>query len=254
MSGGSLESAAALGSDLVAVALSDDGTTAYLADNDPGDVYAVHLPDLKVRWKTHTGGAPFGLLLHRGRLVVSLYDAAELDELDPATGRSAGVFPTVDHPAAMTVDASGQLYVAGSGQFGTANVGGDVWTGDYKQHELFDLTHPRRVPLPLAVSPFWLASGADGKLLIAAEGAHEDGDPGAVLSYDTMDGAFQTLARPLDPDQVAQSGSTIYVAAHGEHAVLAIGDHARASNFGAPVALAPDPQLGVLVVVSNSHE
>lgn len=253
---GSSKSTARIGQDLVAAVLSDDGATAYLADNDPGDVYAVHLPDLKVRWKTHTGGAPFGLLLHGGRLVVSLYDEASVDELDPSDGHVLGTFPAPDHPAAMTVDSSGQLYVAGSGDFGTALVNGDVWTADYHGHALFDTTRPRRVPLPVPLSPFWLSAGADGRLLIAAEGAREDADAGAVLSYNTVDGTFATLAQPRDPDQVVQSTSTVFVAAHGDRAVIALrGQQQRNWVTGAAVvALAPDPQLGLVAVVVNSHE
>lgn len=252
---GSIRSSAAIGSDPVAVIVSPDGTTAYVADNDPGDVYGVRLPDLKVRWKTHTGGAPFGLLLHADRLVVSLYDEAAVDELDPASGRMVGTFPAPDHPATMTEDSSGGLYVAGGGDFGTALVNGDVWTADYQNHELFDTTHPRRVALPQPLSPFWLSPGASGALLIAAEGTREDSDPGAVFSYSTVNGTFETLAQPRDPDQVLQSGQTTFAAAHGEHDVLAIGERTSMWATGAaPVALAPDPPLDLLVVVTNAHE
>jgi hypothetical protein len=69
-------------------------------------------------------------------------------------------------------------------------------------------------------------------------------------------GIFKTLARPRDPDQVAQSGSRILVAAHGDHEVLAI-DGRQTEHWAmgaAPVAIAPDPALNVLVVVVNAHE
>jgi len=71
---GSTRAAASIGSDPVAVTVSIDGATAYVADSSPGDVYAVGLPALKISWKQHVGGAPFGLLLHSGSLYVSLYD------------------------------------------------------------------------------------------------------------------------------------------------------------------------------------
>jgi len=74
---------------------------------------------------------------------------------------------------------------------------------------------------PWPLFPFWLAPGAAGTLLIAAEGGTEDTDPGGVFSFDGV-GTFKTLARPRDPDQVLQSGSTVLVAAHGDHEVLAI--------------------------------
>ncbi|MGA8923051.1 MAG: hypothetical protein WB682_07885, partial [Candidatus Dormiibacterota bacterium] len=48
---GARVAAASIGSDPVAVIVSDDGTTAYLADSSPGDVYAVRLPGLAVAWK-----------------------------------------------------------------------------------------------------------------------------------------------------------------------------------------------------------
>jgi hypothetical protein len=76
--------------------------------------------------------------------------------------------------------------------------------------------------MPVPIFPFWLSAGSGGALLISAEGANEDTDPGGVFSYDAMDGSFKTLARPRDPDQVVESGSTVLVAAHGDHNVLAI--------------------------------
>ena len=102
---------------------------------------------------------------------------------------------------------------------------------------------------------FWLAPGASGSLLIAAEGATEDTDPGAVFSFD-INATFNTLANPRDPDQVVQSGSKIFVAAHGDHEVLVIdggGQHHWAVG-SAPVAIAPDAALKLLVVAVNAHE
>src|SRR6202165_958503 len=83
---GTKRAAVSIGTDPVAVVVSNDGTTAYLADSSPGHVYAVTLPDLKVAWKQHVGGAPFGLLLHSGRLFVSLFSGALVVELDPNSG------------------------------------------------------------------------------------------------------------------------------------------------------------------------
>jgi outer membrane protein assembly factor BamB len=80
---GATRGSASIGKDPVAVIASDDGRTAYLADSAPGDVYAVSLPNLRVTWKEHVGGAPFGLLLHGGRLFVSLFDGAAVLVLDP---------------------------------------------------------------------------------------------------------------------------------------------------------------------------
>ncbi len=71
-----------------------------------------------------------------------------------------------------------------------------------------------------------------------------------------MTGAFTTLATPKDPDQVIQSGSTIFVAAHGDQEVLAIqaGRVDRWANGAGVVAIAPDPSLDLLVVAVNAHE
>ncbi|HUZ86683.1 MAG TPA: hypothetical protein VNF26_06980 [Candidatus Baltobacterales bacterium] len=261
----------AIGSDPVAVIVSDDGTTAYLADSSPGDVYAVRLPGLAVAWKQHVGGAPFGLLLQGGDLYVSLFDGAAVDVLDPATGARLGTHPLPQGPAEMSIDAHGRVAVAGTrgrvdwmdgtwlpagNGFGIALAGGVLWTADYERAELVPVPEGRRIGLPLPVFPFWLAPGPNGTLLIAAEGPTEDTDAGGVFSYDAVSNTFETLARPRDPDQVVQSGSTVLVAAHGDRDVLAI-DGAGTSVWAkgaAAVALAPDPAAGLLAVIVNSHE
>jgi sugar lactone lactonase YvrE len=268
---GSLRGSASVGKDLVAVIVSGDGKTAYVADSAPGDVYAVLLPDLRVAWKQHVGGAPFGLLLHAGRLFVSLFNGASVVELEPSSGSQLASHPVPQGPAAMAVDPAGRVVVAGTrgqlsviggGQlragngFGVAAASGRIWTADYERAELVPAGDERRVGLPLPLYPFWLAPGAGDTLLVSAEGAIEDSDPGGVFSFDTMTGAFKTLATPKDPDQVLQSGSTIFVAAHGDRDVLSIqGGRASAWARGAAaVALAPDPLLGLLVVAVNAHE
>ena len=260
-----------MGSDVVAVIVSNDGKTAYLADSAPGDVYAVRLPTLQVAWKQHVGGAPFGLLLHGGTLFVSLFDTTSVVELDPSSGQKLATDPVPQGPAVMTTDGAGHVVVAGTrgqlsiiggGQlaagngFGVAWAGGQLWSADYARAELVPAGDDHRVGLPLPLSPFWLAPGAGDSLLIAAEGRTEDTDPGGVFSFDTMTGAFTTLATPKDPDQVLQSGSTIFVAAHGDHDVLALqGGRTNVWAGGAAVvALAPDPALDLLVVAVNAHE
>jgi outer membrane protein assembly factor BamB len=268
---GSPRGSASIGADLVAVIVSDDGTTAYAADSAPGDVYAVRLPGLKVAWKHHVGGAPFGLLLQGGRLFVSLFNSASVVELEPSTGRQLVSHPAAQGPAAMAIDPAGhvavacthgQLTVIGGGQskagngFGVAVAGGRVWTADYERAELVPVGDDHRVGLPQPVFPFWLAPGANDTLLIAAEGASEDTDTGAVFAFDPATGAFKTLATPKDPDQVVQSGSTVLVAAHGDRSVIAIRDgHSTTWARGAAaIALAPATSLGLLVVGVNGHE
>jgi len=267
-----MRASAPVGSDVVAVIVSDDGKTAYLADSAPGDVYSVSLPELKVAWKHHVGGAPFGLLLHGGRLFVSLFSGALVVELDPTTGAQLATHTVHDGPAVLAVGPDGRVIVAGTrGQvdyldgtasmpagngFGIAVVNGKVWTADYERAELVPAGDDHRIGLPLPLFPFWLAPGAGNTLLVAAEGGTEDTDPGGVFSFDTVAGSFTTLATPKDPDQVLQSGSTIFVAAHGDRDVLAIaGGKTAAWAPSAPaVALAPDPALGYLVVAVNAHE
>ena len=208
-----------------------------------------------MEWKQHTGGAPFGLLLHDGRVYVTLYDAAELLQLDARNGAVIEREPTPLHPAAIAVDSTGLVEVAAGAAFGIALAGETLWTADYARSLLMPGGLGITVQLPDPVHPFWLAPGPGSTLLIAAEGNSEDSDPGAVLSYDPVSGAFKTLATPRDPDQVVQSGSTVLVAAHGEKSVLAIGQRTAAWATGAAaVALAPDSPLNLLVVAVNSHE
>ena len=268
---GTLRGSAPIGKDPVAVIVSSDGRMAYVADSAPGDVYAVSLPDLHVAWKQHVGGAPFGLLLHGGRLFVSLFDGAAVLDLDPNSGIMMGTHQVPQGAAAMATDGGGQVVVAGTrgqlnvidgGQlrsgngFGVALAGGRLWTADYERAELVPAGDDHRIGLPLPLFPFWLAPGAGDTLLIAAEGAIEDSDAGGVFSFDPMTGAFKILGTPKDPDQVLQSGSTIFVAAHGDGSVLVLQDD-RSSTWArgsAPVALAPSDSLGLLVVVVNAHE
>lgn len=256
LSDGSVRASATVGSDPVAVMVSADGRTAYVADSAPGDVYAVSLPGLKAIWKAHVGGAPFGMLMHLGRLYVSLYDLGQIVELEPSAGRILAYDKAPGHPAALANDSNGEVAVAAGSAFGIALVGTTLWTADYQRSLLTTADGSKQVPLPTPVHPFWLSPGASGHLLIAAEGESEDIDPGAVFSYDTVKGRFSTLARPRDPDLVVLSGDTVFVAAHGDHQVLAIkGASTRLWAQGSsPVGLAPDPALGVLVVAVNSHE
>ncbi len=268
---GAQRAAAPVGSDVVAVIVSDDGKTAYLADSAPGDVYSVRLPQLKVAWKHHVGGAPFGLLLHGGRLFVSLFSGALVVELDPTSGAQLATHSVHDGPAVLAVGPDGRVVVAGThgeveyldgtstpagNGFAIAVVNGRIWTADYERAELVPVGDDHRVGLPLPVFPFWLAPGAGDTLLVAAEGAIEDTDPGGVFSFDTVTGSFTVLATPKDPDQVVQSGSTIFVAAHGERDVLAIesGQATAWARGAAAVALAPDSTLGYIVVAVNAHE
>ena len=267
---GARRASASIGTDPVAVIVSADGAFAYVADSAPGDVYAVSLPGLKVRWKQHVGGAPFGLLLQSGSLFVSLFDGGSVVELDPATGAKIKSVSVTPQPAAMSVDADGRLIVASTGGrvdhldgsslaggagFGIAAVGNEIWTADYKRAVVVG-SDGRRVALPLRLFPFWLSAGSGSHLLIAAEGKLEGSDPGGVFDLNTATLQFTTLATPRDPDQVVLSGSRVFVPAHGDEHVLVIDGSATVdwAQGIAPVGLAADPKLDLLVVVTNSHE
>jgi hypothetical protein len=262
-----------VGRDAVAVALSADGQTAYVADSSPGDVYAVKLSQRRVMWRSHTGGAPFGVIEHGGRVFVSLYTSTFIDELDPASGKILATHSVTQGPAALTVDAAGRVVAAGThGEvdyvdgtaplpaghgFGIAAVGADIWTADYERAELDRAGDLKIAGMPEPLFPFWLSAEEGGKLLVAAEGDPEDTSAGGVFEFDPASGGFRTLAHPRDPDFVIRSGDTIFVAAHGDREVLTISTGGAMKTWArgtAAVALAPDPQLGLLVVAVNGHE
>lgn len=271
LSDGARKSAAPIGSDPVAVITSTDGTVAYVADSAPGDVYGVKLPDLKVTWRAHTGGNPFGLLLHDGRLFVSLFSGAAVVELDPKTGRKMAGHPVKAGPGAVSLDATGRVIVAGTrGEidyldgtsvqaghgYAVVAVGNDLWTADYERAEIVRAGDLHNVGLPMPMFPFWLAPCSPGSILVAAEGADEDRDLGGVFVYEPATDSWTQLALARDPDQALVSGDITLVAAHGDREVLAInGDSVDKWAQGVPaVALAADKPLGMLVVVANDHE
>jgi outer membrane protein assembly factor BamB len=269
---GTRKAEATIGSDPVAVIVSDDGRTAYLADSSPGDVYAVRLPDLHVSWRAHTGGAPFGLLLHNSRLFVSLFSGGAVVELDPASGKKLASHPVTAGPGVVSLDGSGRVIVAGTrGEidyldgtsvraghgYAVALSGSEMWTADYERAELVRAGDLHAVGLPMPVFPFWLAPGAQGTILVAAEGADEDKDLGGVFVFDPATEKFETLALLRDPDQVLLSGGTRFVAAHGDREVVAIladGSVKKLASDVPAVALGADPALNLLVVVTNDHE
>jgi DNA-binding beta-propeller fold protein YncE len=260
-----------VGSDAVAVTLSADGSTAFVADSSPGDVYAVRLATRRVLWRAHTGGAPFGILFGGDRIYVSLFTAGAVDELALDTGRVLASHPVGQGPARMAIDVDGRPLVAlhsggvatldghvtgGAQGFGIVTFGSEVWTCDYAHAKIVRVTDGQTFTAPMGLSPFWLAAGAGPSMLIASEGADEDRDQGGVFRMDIGSGAFTVLARPKDPDQVVEAGGVDYVAAHGDHDVLAIsrGRTQTWARGAAAVALAADPQLSLLVVAVNSHE
>ena len=237
LDGGTRKAQATIGSDPVAVVVSGDGRTAYVADSSPGDVYAVKLPDLHISWRAHTGGAPFGLLLHDSRLFVSLFSGAAVVELDPGTGKKLASHPVKAGPGMVSLDASGRVIVAGTrGEidylggtsvraghgYAVALSGADMWTADYERAELVRAGDLHVVGLPMPLFPFWLSPGGHGAILVAAEGPSEDEDLGGVFVFDPATEKFETLALLRDPDQVLVSGDTRFVAAHGDREVVAI--------------------------------
>jgi hypothetical protein len=268
---GAQVAALSIGSDAVAVTLSADGSTAYVADSSPGDVYAVKLSARRVLWRAHVGGAPFGLLFGGDRLYVSLFTSGLVDELALDSGRVMASHMAGAGPAFMTVDVEGRPLVAlhsggvasldgkvtGAARgYGIVALGADVWTCDYREAKIERVADGKTFAAPMGLSPFWLAPGAGQTMLIASEGADEDGDPGGVFRMDLTSGEFKTLARPKDPDQVIESAQGVFVAAHGDRDVLWI-DGGRTSTWArgaSAVALAADHQLNLLVVAVNIHE
>lgn len=263
---GSEKGRLSLGQDPVAVAVDEAAAVAYVSDNVAGDVYAVGLDPVRVLWKTTVGGRPGPLLLLRGRLYVSLFDAAAVAALDPASGRELGRAAVGQGPGELADDGqvacadgtawdlAGHSRPAGKG-FGLADGPGGLWTADAAAGMLVRLTDGQRVSLPGHLHPFWLATAGDGSLLVTAEGDDEDRDPGAVLKLDQ--GLHLTrLLTSQDPDLVSESGGRIYVAAHGERAVKVLqgGSLATWQKGAAVVALAPAPRLGLLVVLVNARE
>jgi outer membrane protein assembly factor BamB len=271
LSDGAKKAEANIGSDPVAVITSTDGHTAYVADSSPGDVYAVKLPDLKVTWRAHTGGNPFGLLLHDGRLFVSLFSGAAVVELDLKTGKQLASHKVTAGPGVVSLDAAGNVIVAGThGEidyldgtsvraghgYAVVAVGNDLWTADYERAEIVRAGDLHNVGLPMPMFPFWLAPCSPGSILVTAEGADEDKDLGGVFVYEPASDSWTQLALARDPDQALVAGDTTFVAAHGDRDVLAInGDSVDKWALGVPaVALAADKPLNLLVVVANDHE
>jgi DNA-binding beta-propeller fold protein YncE len=231
-----------LGDDPLAVAVSGDGKTAYVADNDLGDVFALRLPSLRQEWRRHVGGAPGPMLLAGGELYVSEYDAGAAAELDPATGRQLATLPLGPHPGELAL-VGGRIASARGAGFGLAVADGGVW-------------NDARLPKLPGLKPFWLEAGKRGELLVTEEGSPEDTAAGAVLALDTATGDVSTIATPRDPDAAVRSGPNVYVAAHGDDEVLVLG-YSRPRHWarGAEaVALAVDSQLGLLVVVTDAAE
>ena len=260
-----------LGHDLVATAVSEDGQAAYVSDNSGGSVYAVHLPDLRTRWQALVGGAPGPLLAAAGSLWVSLYGSNQVVELDPATGQVRRRHDVGSGPGQLALlggtvwvgcsdgtiwDLAGHHGAGGRG-FGLVSMPSGLWSADYDGGALIHVADGRRVELPTGLHPFWL-SAAPGSVLVAAEGRDEDRDPGAVFALDEKTLELRKLDSPRDPDAAVFS-DRVYIAAHGERQVrVAQLDGSRPpgvwANSTSAVAIAVDPVLALLVVVTNAHE
>jgi hypothetical protein len=134
---------------------------------------------------------------------------------------------------------------------------GGGWSAAYDTGTLLRLADGATLPSPPHLHPFWLTAGSGSTAYAAAEGDDEDRDPGAVLAL--AGGHVDVLARPHDPDQVAYLAGRVFVAAHADREVLVLDAAGKvapqhwAAGSG-PVALAPDPRLGLLIVVVNAGE
>jgi DNA-binding beta-propeller fold protein YncE len=254
------------------VAVAPDGGQAYVSDNVAGDVYAVALPSLSERWRAHVGGRPGPLLADADRVLVSLFDAGAVLELEAASGTELARHAAGSGPGQLAM-AGGEVWVASSAGgvrslsggsrsapagFGLATtVGGELWAADQRGGGVVRVADGRRAPLPEGLHPFWLAAGEGPTLLVAAEGEDEDEDRGGVFMLDTRDLALTRLDSPRDPDLVTSAGGRVFVAAHGERQVRVLEPGrppiAWASGVEA-VALAADEPLGLLVVVADARE
>lgn len=239
---GAVVAQTALGTDPLAVAVAADGRTAYVVDNDLGDVFALRLPSFNQAWRTHVGGKPGGLLLQGKSVFVSSYESAVITELDASTGGVLSTRGTAPRPGEMAMW-QGRLVTSGDHGFGVAVADGSLWTyGSLR--------------LPAGLKPFWLQPGSRGELLATAEGTPEDSAAGGVFSIDTATGQATLLAAPRDPDQALREGDDVFVAAHGDHHVLVLrgGKQLAWAPGAAVVALAPDRALSLLVVVTDADE
>jgi DNA-binding beta-propeller fold protein YncE len=268
---GSYRGRADLGQDPLAVSISPDGNEAYVVDNTGGFVFAVSLPNLRVRWSSKLDGAPTSIVTQDNSLWISLYTAGQVVQLDRRTGNVVDKWAVGPGPGAIvfqqgqawTATSAGLWQVKGHKQadvhgFGVASVGGTIWAADYDKGQVVRVSDGQIVSLPSGLHPFWLAAGSSGNLLVAAEGADEDRDLGAVLSLAPPTYEPRSLTRATDPDQVVEAGGKIFVASHGDRQVDVLtssGDHAGTWGKGAAaVALAVDDALGLLVVVTDERE
>lgn len=254
----------------MAVTLSADGATAYVSDNQPGLVRAIDLRSRRQAWKAALGGRPGPPLLSGGRLWVSLYGSGSLAALDPSTGRLLETRPACPSPGQLAewrgqvwtlcgnggaVSAAGDRLPAPAG-FGLAAGPRGLWAAAYGSGRLVRLDVPAEVGLPVGQHPFWLSVTADGSLLVAAEAGDEDRGAGSVTLL-APDAAATVLASPRDPDQAVESAGVVYVAAHGDRRVLVLRGGSLETAWARglnPVALAADPALKLLVVVSDERE
>lgn len=249
-----------------AVALAADGRTAYVSDASAGLVYALDVPRLSVRWKAVVGGRPGPLLAGLDLLLVSVRDRAAVAEIDVLTGRVASEYRVGPDPGQLALE-GGRVQVAcsdgrvwdlegasrpGGRGFGLATGPGGLWSGDAPSGSLVRVDDGTRVALPGGVRPAWLAAESEGRLLVGAPGA--DAAPGAVFEL----GASLTvtrLAATLDPREVTESSRRVLVASHGDGEVRVLAAGGRAASWlrgSHPVALAPDPSTGLLLVLTNA--
>jgi len=271
LSDGSYRGRADLGQDPLAVSISPDGNEAYVVDNAQGYVYALSLPNLRVRWSSKVDARPGPIVTQGDQLWVSLYSAGQVAQLDRHTGDVVNKWAVGPGPGAIVfqqgqpwaASTAGVWLVKGRKQadvhgFGLASAGGSIWAAAYDPGEVVRVSDGKTVALPSGLHPFWLSGGSSGNVLVAAEGDDEDRDLGAVLSLDPPAYEARTLIRATDPDLVLEADGKIFVASHGDRQVDVLtssGDRVGSWARGAAaVALAVDDALGLLVVVTDERE
>jgi YVTN family beta-propeller protein len=192
------------GADPEAFALSPDGRSLYVSNEDSGGLSAVDLVSGKVRASVAVGSEPEGVAVSADdRIVyVTCETSNDVYAVDARRMRVLAKFPTMKRPRGVLLARDAHLgYV--TDEFGAALTVFD--TGDYKVVKTIPLGDPK------VVRPMGIAASADGRLLYVTTGRF-----GALLEVDEASGRIvRTIAgvgeRPWGV-ALSRDGRTAYTA------------------------------------------